>query len=80
MIPTEAWNAYQTWRDRGVLYLEEPASLEAYFLSATSRSEFRGKQWTDAYLASFAVTTRARLVSFDADFHQFPGLNFFHLI
>jgi len=76
---TQAWNAYHSWLDRGVTYLEEPASLEAYLVTFASRSEFIGKQWTDAFLASFAVAANLRLVSFDADFHQFPGLNFLHL-
>ena len=79
LTPTQAWNAYQSWLDRGVTYLEEPASLEAYLVSVASRSEFIGKQWTDAFLASFAVAANLRLVSFDADFHHFPGLNFLHL-
>jgi predicted nucleic acid-binding protein len=37
------------------------------------------RNWTDAYLAAFAVSASLRLVSFDADFKKFPGLDFLHL-
>ena len=32
-----------------------------------------------AQLAALAITSRCRLVSFDADFQMFEGLNFRHL-
>ena len=34
---------------------------------------------TDAHLAALAITNQWRLVSFDRDFHLFPGLNLLQL-
>jgi predicted nucleic acid-binding protein len=39
-----------------------------------SEVDFRGGHWTDAYLAAFAVSSGARLVTFDSDFGRFGGL------
>jgi predicted nucleic acid-binding protein len=39
----------------------------------------RGGSWTDAYLAAFAMASGSRLVTFDAHFHRYPGLEFLHL-
>ena len=35
--------------------------------------------WPDAYLAALAQTANLRLVSFDADFARFTGLQWLHL-
>ena len=40
---------------------------------------FSHRLWTDAYLAAFSFASGCRLVSFDADFRRFPGLNFLRL-
>jgi predicted nucleic acid-binding protein len=40
---------------------------------------FSKKLWTDAWLAALALEHGCRVVSFDADFARFPGLDFLHL-
>jgi len=37
------------------------------------------RNWTDLYLAAFAVAGNLRLVTFDNDFLAFPGLELLHL-
>ena len=33
------------------------------------------RTWTDSYLAAFAMTEGARLISFDTDFQRYPDLD-----
>jgi predicted nucleic acid-binding protein len=40
---------------------------------------FSPKLWTDAWIAALALEHGCRVVSFDADFAKFPGLDFLHL-
>ena len=57
----------------------ETADIEDQFAAYSEAADFPATRWTDAYLAAFAQGTGCRLVSFDADFHRFPGLDFLHL-
>ncbi len=76
----EAWSIYQEFRALpNTLFLAEPADLETHFQSLTTATALPHRLWTDAYLAAFAIASGGRLVSFDADFARFPGLNFLHL-
>lgn len=69
----EAWSAYGTFRSLPeVRFLEEPREIEVRFADL----EFPQRLWTDAYLAAFAIAGNCRIVSFDADFRQFPRLEF----
>ena len=43
------------------------------------QSEISPRLCTDAHLAALAITNQWRLVSFDRDFHLFPGLNLLQL-
>jgi toxin-antitoxin system PIN domain toxin len=76
----EAWQAYGSFRRLPeVMLATEPdgceSSLENWALGeAQSRH-----QWTDAYLAAFAITGGLRLVSFDSGFSQYGSLDFFRL-
>ena len=76
----EAWAIY---RDLLVLpnirFLVEPASLDAHFQAFTTQAAVPPRMWTDAYLAAFALSSGSRLVSLDADFALFPGIQFLHL-
>lgn len=36
---------------------------------------FPASMWTDAHLAAMARTTASRMVTLDAEFHSFPGLD-----
>ena len=78
--PEEAWRAYRQFRALPeVLFLHEPAELETQMAAWSERSDFPARRWTDCYLAALASVSACRLVSFDRDYLQFPGLDFFHL-
>ena len=53
----------------------EPAGAEERWRDYASRDSASPKLWTDAWLAAFAVTGGHRLVSTDAGFRQFAGLD-----
>ena len=80
LSPKEAWEIYDKFMALPeVGFLAEPATVDTHFRFLTAAADLPHRMWTDAYLAAFARATGARLVSFDADFHRFPGLNFLHL-
>ena len=75
-----AWRALETWLAVArVTFLGEPAGLDGLLGSWASRLDLRSGHWTDAYLAAFAAASGCRLVAFDGDFAQYPGLEFLHL-
>ena len=75
-----AWSIYQEFKALpNIRFLTEPPHLETSFHSLTTEVDLPNRMWTDAYLAAFAITSGSRLVSFDADFARFPGLQFLHL-
>jgi toxin-antitoxin system PIN domain toxin len=76
----QAWNLYRQYRSNPlVVFLEEPLDFEACLEKLASSPSFVPRLWTDAQLAALAITSGCRLVSFDADFQLFEGLNFRHL-
>ncbi len=78
--PAQAWQAYEAFRALPeVTFLAEHPRLESQFRAWTERPDCPSHRWTDAWLAALAATTGSRLVSFDSDFHSFPGLAFLHL-
>jgi toxin-antitoxin system PIN domain toxin len=78
--PVEAWKIYRDFIALPeVLFLVESIGIEAQFAAYSETAAFRPSRWTDAYLAALAHETGCRLVSFDSDFHRFPGLDFLHL-
>ena len=80
LTTTEAWNAYQNYRDQlGVVFIEDSTALDLEFRRHTQLEKCTQPLWTDAYLAALAQHRACRLVSFDADFHTFDGLDFLHL-
>jgi toxin-antitoxin system PIN domain toxin len=75
-----AWSIYQEFKALpNIRFLTEPTHLETTFHSLTTEVDLPNRMWTDAYLAAFAIASGSRLVSFDADFARFPGLQFLHL-
>lgn len=77
---TEAWQIYrQLLAAPHLTFLAEPSTLDHHFAALTTAADFPHRLWTDAYLAAFAIASGSRLVSFDADFSRFPGLNFLPL-
>jgi toxin-antitoxin system PIN domain toxin len=73
----EAWGAYEALLrdDRVTLRSDEPAGLTARWQAFAVRDAASPKLWMDAYLAAFAVAAGCRLVTTDAGFRQFPGLD-----
>ncbi|MBP6782551.1 MAG: PIN domain-containing protein [Verrucomicrobiales bacterium] len=76
----EAWDIYRQFlADPNHRLLPEPASIEDRFAALTTQAALPHRMWTDAYLAAIALASGSRLVSFDAGFARFPGVNFLHL-
>lgn len=75
MTIPEAWDAYRNFRSLPeVDLLAEPAGCEPLLETWASAGTFTLTLWTDAYLAAFANAGDLRLVSFDADFGRFEGV------
>lgn len=77
----EAWEAYEALVAdyRIVLRDEEPGALESRWKELALRDDASPKLWMDAYLAAFALTAGYRMVTTDAAFMQFAGLDL-HLL
>lgn len=77
---SEVWEIYRNYLAQPhIHFLAEPETTEWHFSSLTAQPSPPHRLWTDAYLAAFALAGGYRLVSFDADFARFPGLEFLHL-
>ncbi len=75
-----AWQALSDWLAvPRINFLPEPPGVEELLAQWAEQLNLRRGDWTDAYLAAFAVASGCRIVAFDADFHRFPGVDFFHL-
>ena len=86
--PAEAWSIYSAHLATGrSVLLPEPDGLDMVWQRLSSTKSFHIRDWTDVYLASFALCADCRLVSFDAGFFQYQntinnedtGLDFLHL-
>jgi uncharacterized protein len=78
---SSAWQVLHEWTSRPeVTFLHEPPDLDALIGHWCDAIDLRGGDWTDAYLAAFAITSGCRLVSFDAAFAHFEGLTWLHLV
>ena len=73
----QAWETYAALRadDRVVLRAEEPAGLETRWERLAVCDTASPKIWMDAYLAAFALAGGYQMVTTDAAFKQFRGLN-----
>ncbi|MEA2559597.1 MAG: uncharacterized protein QOH06_1101 [Acidobacteriota bacterium] len=72
----EAWSAYQVFfTDDRITFQEEPAGLEPLWKELAVRDTASPKLWMDAYLAAFAKAGCFRMVTTDAAFAQFRGLD-----
>lgn len=72
----QAWAAYEALLadDRIELRAHEPADLETSWKAFARRDSASPRLWMDAYLAAFAVGEGCRMVTNDAAFRQFEGL------
>lgn len=73
----QAWKAYEALLadDRIVFREEESAALESRWKQLALRDTASPKLWMDAYLAAFALTGGYRMVTTDAAFRKFRGLD-----
>ena len=73
----EAWNVYEALLadDRIVLRAEEPSALEHRWKVFALREAASPKLWMDAYVAGFALAAGLRMVTTDAAYRQFKGLD-----
>lgn len=73
----EAWEVYEAFAadDRIALMDEEPMGLEEAWVDRAMTAKASPKLWMDAYLAAFAISADCALVTTDAAFGQFPGLD-----
>ena len=75
-----AWTTYELLADDArVIFLPEPAALETTFRGLSQAASPSLDQWTDAFLAAFAIQSAAQLVTFDQGFKRFTGLDL-HLL
>ena len=73
----EAWSAYESLLtdDRITFQADEPAGLEPLWKGLAVRGTASPKLWMDAYLAAFALAGGYQMVTTDAAFKQFQGLD-----
>ncbi len=73
----QAWRAYEALLadDRIAFRGDEPSGLEAQWQRFALRDSASPKIWMDAYLAAFALAGGYRMVTTDAAFRQFPGID-----
>jgi hypothetical protein len=73
----QAWAAYQALAadDRVAFRSDEPSGLDALWRRFALRETASPKIWRDAYLAAFALAAGCRMVTTDAGFRQFRGLD-----
>lgn len=63
----------------GVRFAAEPAGIDDVLRHVGTAHSISGADWSDAYLAAFAMAADLRLVSFDRGFDRFSGLSWLHL-
>ena len=72
----EAWSVYEALlTDDRVAFAPEPSKLEATWTDYALRDTASPKVWMDAYLAAFARTGGYTMITTDAGFRQFAGLD-----
>jgi toxin-antitoxin system PIN domain toxin len=72
----QAWSAFEAFlSDDRIAWADEPAGVEPSWKKLALRGTASPKLWMDAYLAAFALTGRHRMVTTDAAFRQFQGLD-----
>jgi len=73
----QAWEAYEALLgdDRIAFRVGEPSGIEARWKRFARRDTASPKVWMDAYLAAYALTGGYRMVTTDAAFKQFDGVD-----
>lgn len=79
LAAADALALWRRWADLPEVGLQaDPPGLDEQ-LTAWAAGALPARLLTDAYLAAFARQAGLRLVSFDADFRRFDGLDWLHL-
>lgn len=74
LTAARAWGLLDSfYQDAGIVFLEEPAGLEAQWRALTRHSLTGKNMWTDAYLAAFAEAAEHTLVTFDAGLRRYKN-------
>jgi toxin-antitoxin system PIN domain toxin len=72
----QSWATYELWAARdNVAFVEEPPGLDVQWRIFSTRTSSSPKIWMDSYLAAFAIAGGYQLVTLDAGFRQFAGLD-----
>lgn len=72
----DAWSVYEAlMSDDRIGMADEPAGLQSAWREFALRRTPSPKLWMDSYLAAFARAAGLRMVTSDAAFRQFPGLD-----
>jgi uncharacterized protein len=73
----QAWNAYEAFLvdERVSFQSREPQGLEVRWRHYSARGSASPRLWMDAYLAAFALAGGYQMVTIDAAFAQFDGLD-----
>ena len=71
-----AWRVFESLAtDSRVRYLDEPPGVEAACKLFTQHPTPSHKQWTDAFLAAFAMQAGLQIATFDGEFTSLLSLN-----
>ena len=77
----DAWRSYDMLaNDPRVLFLNEPAALNAAFRHFTRATAPLHGLWTEAFPAAFLVESQAQWMAFDQGFSHFAGLDLLVLV
>ncbi len=61
-----AWAAFDLWVETGgAVYIAEPLGLDIELRELTSQATPAPREWSDSYLAAFAIAASIDLVTFD---------------
>lgn len=73
----QAWEIFELLLadDRIVLRSDEPAGISLRWKVYSSRDTASPKMWMDSYLAAFALSAQSRMITNDAAYKQFDGLD-----
>ena len=75
LAPSAAWVLLEDLRrDERLEFVVEPPHMDAIIPRLLRYPVPTGKLITDAYLAAFAIASNRRLVTLDAGFRQFEGV------
>jgi uncharacterized protein len=71
----QAWAAWRAVAQLPeVAQAAEPTGTDTEFEALSRTPKFKTTDWTDTYLAAFAIRAGARLVTFDKGFSKYAGL------